>query len=61
MLYKIQKNTNTNINISQKFNNIDLENQSYTVLNKLKALNPNKQPQSLGKLQSRRRTSKTRQ
>ena len=61
MLYKIQKNTNTNINISQKFNNIDLENQSYTVLNKLKALNPNKQPQSLGKLPSRRRTSKTRQ
>ena len=37
MLYKIQKNTNTNINISQKFNNIDLENQSYTVLSKLKA------------------------
>ena len=42
-------NTNTNVSITDKSNNINAENESQTLLNKLKTLNPNKQPQSRGK------------
>ena len=53
-------NTNTNVSTTEKFSNTNAENESQTLLNKLKTLNPNKRPQSRGKLPSRS-SSKTRQ
>ena len=53
-------NTNTNVSTTEKFSNTNAENESQTLLNKLKTLNPNKRPQSRGKSPSRS-TSKTRQ
>ena len=52
--------TNTNASITHKSNNTNAENESQTLLNKLKTLNPNKRRQSRGKSPSRS-TSKTRQ
>ena len=53
-------NTNTNVSTTEIFINANAENKSQTLLNKLKTLNPNKRPQSLGKSPSRS-TSKTKQ
>ena len=53
-------NTNTDVSTTEKFINANAENESQTLLNKLKTLNPNKRPQSRGKSPSRS-TSKTRQ
>ena len=39
-------NTNTNVSTTEKFSNTNAENESQTLLNKLKTLNPNKRPQS---------------
>ena len=52
--------SNTNVSTTEKFINANTENESQTLLNKLKTLNPNKRPQSRGKSPSRS-TSKTRQ
>ena len=46
-------NTNTNVSITHKSNNANAGNESQTLLNKLKTLNPNKRPQSRGKSPSR--------
>ena len=53
-------NANTNVSTTEKFSNTNVKNESQTLLNKLKTLNPNKRPQSRGKSPSRS-TSKTRQ
>ena len=53
-------NTNTNVSITHKSNNVHAENESQSLLNKRKTLNPNKRPQSRGKSPSRT-ASKTRQ
>ena len=53
-------NTNTNVSTTEKVIHANSENESQTLLNKLKTLNPNKRPQSRGKLPSRS-SSKTRQ
>ena len=53
-------NTNTNVSTIEKFSNTNAENESQTLLNKLKILNLNEQPQSREKSPSRS-TSKTRQ
>ena len=53
-------NNNTDVSITQKSNNISTKSKPQTLLNKLKTLNSNKQPQSRGKSPSRS-TSKTRQ
>ena len=53
-------NINTNVSITNKSNNTKAENESQTLFNKLKTLNPNKRPQSRGKSPSRS-TSETRQ
>ena len=52
--------SNTNVSTTEKFINANTENESQTLLNKLKTLNPNKRLQSRGKSLSRS-TSKTRQ
>ena len=53
-------NTNTNVSTTEKFINAKADNESQTLLNKLKTLNTNKRLQSRGKSPSRS-TSKTRQ
>ena len=53
-------NTNTSVSITHKSNNTSAENESQTLLNKLKTLNPNKRPKIRGKPPSRS-TCKTRQ
>ena len=52
-------NANTNVSTTKKFSNTNVKNESQTLLNKLKTLNPNKRPQGRGKSPSRS-TSKTR-
>ena len=39
-------NTNTNVSTTEKFSNANADNESQTLFNKLKTLNPNKRPQS---------------
>ena len=52
--------TNTNVSTTEKYINANAENESQTLLNKLKTLNPKQRPQSCGK-SPRRSTSKARQ
>ena len=60
VLYKVITTLTPMVSINDKSNNINAENESQTLLNKLKTLNPNKQPQSRGKSPSRS-ASKTKQ